>query len=72
MNRTREEWQKIKPSAVAEGSTAQATHVMKMMLQDIEALHRSLQATHVEVLALALKLGDYEDDDYEDAKEKIT
>lgn len=42
MNRTREEWSKVKPAAVAGGSNAQAVNVMTMMLQDIEALHREL------------------------------
>jgi hypothetical protein len=41
MNRTREEWSKVKPLAVAGGSEAQTVNVMTMMLKDIEALYRA-------------------------------
>jgi hypothetical protein len=46
MNRTREEWSKVRVEAIFSGISdygdANARVVMTMMLQDIEALHREL------------------------------
>jgi hypothetical protein len=38
LNRTPEEWAKVDPKAVVDGSKAQAENVLKMALQDIARL----------------------------------
>lgn len=43
MHRTPEEWSKVKPSAVTEGSTAQATNALAMARDDILELAAALE-----------------------------
>ena len=53
MNRTFEEWSKVKASAVTAGSVAQATNVLQMALDDIAELQRLLRdpnAVHINML----------------------
>lgn len=38
MNKTPEEWAKVSPAAVTEGSRAQAQNVLQMALEDIAAM----------------------------------
>ena len=44
MNRTREQWEKVEPYLVVEGSQTQARNVLEMALQDIRELYRMLDA----------------------------
>lgn len=44
MHRTWEQWKLVKPSAVVDGSNAQAANVLAMALDDIAELGRALTA----------------------------